>query len=185
MLGDFHVFIEGQFGAVEHVGTEEVGQALSAAAGGFGNQRTQEGVHLLGLAVVGVQGNLDGILLRHQVQVLGEGNRAERPVLDRLPGSKLAPARGDLDDAVALRLGKGAQGGVGGGHGRDVDGRVGKAVLLGVVQHFAVGFVICNGHGGSRLLGLSNSEILPRIPHTNKPISCPVKWTLGECLQLW
>ena len=75
-------------------------------------QRPKEAVDLFGVAVVGVQSDVDRALLGHDVGELGQRDRADHAVLDGRAGGELAAAGRDLDDAVGLGLGEPAQGGV-------------------------------------------------------------------------
>src|SRR5690606_23761475 len=59
---------------------------------------------------------------------------------------ELGTARGDLDDAVALRLGEAAQCRVQGLGRGDVDGRVGELLRLRPVEHLVVDLGGCDGH---------------------------------------
>ena len=76
--------------------------------------------------MVGVQRDGDRVLRGDDVRELGERDGAGHHVLAVLAAQELGTTGGDLDDAVALRLGEAAQRGVqrlGRGH---VDGRVGE-----------------------------------------------------------
>ena len=46
------------------------------------------------------------------MHVFGDGDRAERHVLDRAPRSERRPAGRDLNDSVGLALGQSAQDGI-------------------------------------------------------------------------
>jgi hypothetical protein len=118
-----------------------------ALAGGF-EQRLEEGVDLLRLAVVGVEGDQHVVFFREEVAGLGEDDGTEGGVLDGGAGGEFAAAGGDLDDAVGLGFGEGAQRAVDGGDRGDVDGGVGIAALLGGVQHGAVLRGSCDWHNG-------------------------------------
>ena len=80
-------------------------------------------------AVVGVQRDVDRVVLGDLVGVRGERDRAGDHVLDGRAGHVLGAAGGDLDDAVAAGLGEALQGGVQGLRRGDVDRRVGERAL--------------------------------------------------------
>jgi hypothetical protein len=67
------------------------GLTRGAAAAGLGEQRADELVDLVGLAVVGVDRDVDRVVRGDAVDVLREGDRADGHVLDELAGSELAP----------------------------------------------------------------------------------------------
>jgi hypothetical protein len=125
---------------------EQVRQAGRAAAPGLGEQRTHELVELVGGAVVGVQRDVDRIAGGDAMDVLRQGDRAERHVLDVLPGGELAAAGAHLQDAVALRLGEGGERGVDRAGRGDVDRRIRELVRPGVFEHAAVRGVVGDGH---------------------------------------
>ena len=62
-LRDGHVFLQGQNGGIEHVALEQIGQAGLAALGGLGDQRLEETLGSLGLAMVGMQADEDVVFL--------------------------------------------------------------------------------------------------------------------------
>ena len=81
-----------------------------------------EAVELVLRAVVGVQRDVDGVVLGDLVGVRREGEGAGDHVLDRRAGAVLGAARGDLDDAVGAGLGEALERGVQGRRRRHVDG---------------------------------------------------------------
>ncbi len=64
------------------------------------DQRQHEPVERILRAVVGVQRDRDGVVLRDLGHEGGEGERAGCAVLDRLAGEVVGAARRHLDDAV-------------------------------------------------------------------------------------
>ena len=89
-------------------------------------ERSDEAVHAVGGAVVGVQGDVDRILTADDAGEIGEGDRAQRHVLVRLPGGELAPAVADLQDPIRAGLAQALEGSHDRGRGGDVDGRAGR-----------------------------------------------------------
>ena len=71
-----------------------------------GEQRADEAVELVLGAVVGVQRDVDGVVLGHLVRVGRERERAGHHVLDRRAGEVLGAAGRHLHDAVAAGLGE-------------------------------------------------------------------------------
>ena len=69
-------------------------------------QRPHVGVELVLRAVVGVQRDGDRVLVGDDVRELGERDRAGHHVLDAKAGREFCPAGGELDDAVAARVGE-------------------------------------------------------------------------------
>ena len=132
--------------AVPHVRLEERVAARGHPLLGDLQQRADVAVELVLGAVVGVQRDRDRVLLGDDVRELGEGDRAGHHLLLVLAAQELRATRGDLDDAVALRLGEAAQRGVQRLGRRDVDGRVGELACLRPVQHLAVDLGGCDGH---------------------------------------
>ena len=125
-----------QLGAVEHVAVEQVALASLTARGLVAAmQRLEELLHVLWMAVVGVQGDEDVILRGQNVHGLGQHDGTQGHVFDRRAGGKLTTACADLDDAVRLALGECLQRAVDRGQGGHVDGRVGIAAFLSGVEH--------------------------------------------------
>ncbi len=153
LLRDRQVVGEGLGRAVPHVRLEQRVQALGDPLGGDREQRAHVGVQLVLGAVVGVQRDGDVVLGGHDVGELGERDRARHHVLVVLATQELRTTGGDLDDAVALRLGEAAQGRVQGLRRGDVDGRVGELARLGPVQHLVVDLGSCDGHANPLLSG--------------------------------
>ena len=79
--------------------------------------------------------------------------------LARHAGGELAASGGHLDDAVGLGLGEAAQRSVEGLAGRDVDGGVGEALVLGAVEHLAVDLWRCDGHTCSFVADPSSGDV--------------------------
>ncbi len=70
------------------------------------DQRPDVGVELVLRAVVGVQRDVDRVLRGDDVRELGQRDGAGHHVLDPGAGAELRTAGGELDDAVAARLGE-------------------------------------------------------------------------------
>lgn len=95
-----------------------------------GQQRQYEGIQLVLRAVVGVQGDVDPVVLG---DFPGEGHKAQGArghVLDRSAGEVGGATGGNLDDAVGLGFGKAADGRVQGLGAGDVDGGEGVSPCL-------------------------------------------------------
>ena len=117
------------------------GTAAPAAADPLGrgrDQRPHEAVELVLGAVVGVQRDVDRVVLGDLGGVRGERDRAADHVLDGRAGEVLGAAGGDLDDAVGPGVGEALQRGVQRLRRRDVDGREGERPGLGRVEHLGV-----------------------------------------------
>jgi hypothetical protein len=102
------------------------------------DQRAHVAVQLVLGAVVGVQGDGDRIPGGDHVSELSERLRPYDHVLDRLAGQVFRTAGGDLDDPVALGVSEALEGRVQRLARRDIDRRVGEALLLGPVEHLRV-----------------------------------------------
>jgi hypothetical protein len=76
------------------------------------DQRPHVAVQLVLGTVVGVQRDVDRVLVRHDVRELGQGDGSGDHVLDGGPGEELGSTGRDLDDPVAAGLRKAAEGGV-------------------------------------------------------------------------
>ena len=111
-----------------------------------GEQRADVLVQLVLRAVVGVQRDVDRVVLGDLGGELGQRDRAGDHVLDGRAGHVLGAAGGDLDDAVAAGLGEALQGRVEGLRGRHVDRRVGERAGLGAVEHLGVDLGRSDGH---------------------------------------
>src|SRR5208283_6168654 len=77
---------------------------------------------------------------------LGQRDRTGDHVLDPEAGGELRATGGELDDAVATRVGEALDGGVDGLRRGAVDGREGVRVFLGASQHLGVDLGGCEGH---------------------------------------
>ena len=77
---------------------------------------------------------------------LGQRHRAGDHVFDAEARSEFSSAGGELDDAVAARVGETFHGGVDGFRADAVDRRKGVLVLLGAPQHLGVDIWRCDGH---------------------------------------
>ena len=149
--GKLEVFSHGQRGGVQHVGVEEGGFTAFHAAAGFGDQGTQEGVHVFGLAVVRVQGYKHVVLFSQAARGFRQNNGAKGGTADGGAGGEFAAADGNLDDAVALGFGEGAEGAVDHFDRGHVDGRIGIAFLLGRFKHGNVLFWCGYWHNGDMI----------------------------------
>ena len=148
LAGDAEVLLQADRRAVPHVGLEQG----SLSAGDPLLADLDEGPHVfvelvLG-AVVGVQGDLDGVPGGHHVGVLGQRRGAHHHVGDLGARQVGGAARGDLNDAVAAGVGEALQRGVEGLRRADVDGRVGKGAGLRPIEHLRIGLRARNRHEG-------------------------------------
>ena len=147
LLGDLEVLVQLHRRAVPHVGLEQRVLPGVHALLADRDQRTDVGVELVLRAVVGVQRDVDRVLLGDDVRELGQGDGAGDHVLDRLARAELRAAGRDLDDAVALGLGEAAQRRVERLRGRAVDGRDRRRrCRLRPVQHLVVDLGGRDGH---------------------------------------
>jgi hypothetical protein len=149
LLGDLQVLVEGYGGAVPHVRLEQRLLAARHPLGRDRHQRPHEPVELVLGAVVGVQRDVDRVVLGHLGGVLRERDRAADHVLDRGPGEVLRTAGGDLDDAVGPGVGEALERGVQGLRGRHVDGRERERAGLRGVQHLGIDLGRGDGHQDS------------------------------------
>jgi len=155
--GEGEVLLEWQRRRVEHVALEERPRTGRPPGPGEGEERADVRVDLLRLAVVGVEGDVDGVPPGDDVGELGEGGGSRGHVLHPLPGEELRPPGRDLDDAVRSRLGETGEGGVECLRRRDVDGGVRVSPPPGGVEHLAV-LVGCGDRHG-----LSPRWIAPKL----------------------
>ena len=146
LLGDLEVLVEGHGRAVPHVRLEQRRLAAGDPLGGDVEQRADEAVELVLGAVVGVQRDVDRVVLRDLGGVGRERDGAGDHVLHRRAGQVLRAAGRDLDDAVGAGVGEALERGVEGLGGRHVDGRVGEGLLLRGVQHLCVHLGSGDGH---------------------------------------
>ena len=146
LLGDFQVLIDRDSGAVPHVGLEQRQLAAVYALLGEGDERAHVLIQNFLLAVVGVQRNVDAVVLccfvREGSECLCTGNL----VLHGQAGTELGTAGGELDDAVGLSLGEAAECCVDGFGGGAVDGRECEAALLGGIEHLVIDLRGCDWH---------------------------------------
>lgn len=149
--GDLHVLIKFHDRAIEHVRLEKRAFAFGDALAGGIEKRAEEGVNLLGVAVIGVEADEDVVFLSEGVDGFGEDDGTESGVIDGGAGSELATTGRDLDDTVGLCLSESFEGAAGGGEGSDVDGGVGISTLLGGIEHLLILFWCCNWHAGAEL----------------------------------
>ena len=146
LLGDVEVLLERHGRAVPHVRLEERKLARGDACQRDVDQRPHVAVELVLGAVVGVQRDLDVVLLRDDVGELRERDRARDHVLHGLAGGELRSTPRELDDAVALGLGEAADRGDDGLGRHAVDRGVGERAGLGAVEHLGVDLRGGDGH---------------------------------------
>ena len=120
-LADLHVVSERQFRTVEHVRLEEVAAAFRATLGSGFDQRLEETVDLLGLAVVGMQSDQDVVLRGQQVSSFSQHDAAMNGVLNRLTRSELTSTGRELNDAIGLLSRERVESGVDRANRGDVD----------------------------------------------------------------
>ncbi len=105
-VGDLHVFIEFDDGAVEHVGLEKRAFSICDALAGSVEERPEEGVDFGRVAVVGVKADEDVVFLSENVDGFGKDDGTEGRVVNCGAGSELAATSGNLDNAIGLGLGE-------------------------------------------------------------------------------
>ncbi len=145
-LGDLEVLVQRHGRAVPHVRLEERLLTLVHAFLRDGDQRADVGVQLVLRAVVGMQSHVVRVLGGHNMRELGQRHRSGDHLLDARARRELRTAGGELDDAVATRIGETFEGGVDGLRGRAVDGGVGESLILGAVEHLRVDLRGSNRH---------------------------------------
>jgi len=148
-VGDGQVLLHRNRGTVPHVRLEQWELTVLHAFLGDGQQRTDEAVQLVLGTVIGVEGDVDGIILRDLLGEGCEGRGTSNLVLDRRTREVLGTAGGNLDDAIGPGFGEALQSGIQRLGRADIDGRVGKLALLGPVDHLGIDLRGCNWHGAS------------------------------------
>ncbi len=103
-----------------------------------GDEWPDEPVDPLGWAMVGVEGDVDRVLVGHHVGELGEGSRAHGHVPVRLAGGELTRAVGELDDPVRPGCGEAFQCGHDRRRRSGVDGGQGVSAGTCGVEHLTV-----------------------------------------------
>ena len=99
-LGDFQVLVDRHCGTVPHVRLEERKLATIHALLGDSDQGADVLVKDFLLAVVGVQCNVDVVVLCSLMSESSEGAGASHLVLNGQAGTKFGTTSGELDDAV-------------------------------------------------------------------------------------
>ena len=150
-FGDFQVLIEFHDRAVEHVGVEKWAFACGDALARGIEQRAEEGIDFLRVAMVGVQANKDIVFFSEQVSGFGKHDGAESFVGNSGAGCEATATGGNLDDAIGACLGECLECTINGGQGGDVDGGICIATLLGGIEHGGVLFRCCYWHDAERL----------------------------------
>ena len=148
LVGDGEVLLHRHGGAVPHVGLEERVLAAVDALLGDGDQRADVAVQLVLGAVVGVQGDVDRVVLGHLVRVRGEGDGTGDLFLMVGPDAYSAPPVETWMMPSEPASAKPCRAGVQGLRRADVDGRVGEGALLGRVDHLGVDLGSGDGHAG-------------------------------------
>ena len=118
LAGDVEVLVDRHRRPVPHVRLEQRVLALGDPLLRDGQQRLDVAVQLVLRTVVGVQRDGDRVLVGDDVGELGQRDRAGHHVLDAEAGAEFGPAGGELDDAVAARIGEAFEGGVDGSPSR-------------------------------------------------------------------
>lgn len=154
--GKSHVLGKGKGGGIQHVGLEQGRTAQSDATARLVQNRTEEGLDMLGLAVVGVKSDEDVVLGGEAFNGFGQNNGSQSGIADGGTGGKLAASDGNLNDTVGLGFRKGTQGAVQDLDGRDVNRGKSISALLSGVQHGTVLSRCGNWHNG-RNYNLSTS----------------------------
>ena len=88
----------------------------------------------------------DRVLVGDDVGELGQRDSADHHVLDAEAGAEFGTAGGELDDAVAARIGEAFERSVEVSEPTAVDRREREGVLLGATQHLCVDLGSCDGH---------------------------------------
>ena len=149
--GKLEVFRHGKRGGVQHVGIEEGGFTAFHAAAGFGNQRTQESIHVFGLAVVRVKGYENVVLFSQTTRCFRQNNGAKGGIAYGAAGGEFAATDGNLNDTVAFGFGKSAESAVDDFDRGHVNGRIGVAFLFGRFKHGNVLFWCGYWHNGDMI----------------------------------
>ncbi len=144
--GDLHVLIEIDNRSVEHVGLEKRAFSFFLALAGSVEERSEEGVDFLGMAVVGVKSDEDIVFLSENVDGFSKHDGSEGRVVNCGAGSELAATGGNLDNAIGLGLGECLERTICGGERGDVNGWVCVTTLLGGIEHLTVLFWCRDGH---------------------------------------
>ncbi|MFT7173037.1 MAG: hypothetical protein ACI9NQ_001257 [Paracoccaceae bacterium] len=146
--GDLHVLIKFHDGAIEHVGLKKRAFTFGDTLAGGIEEGAEEGIDLVGVAVIGVEADEDVVFFGEGVDGFGEDDGTESGIIDRGAGSELAATGRDLNDAVGLGFSEGLEGTAGSGERRDVDGGVGVSTRLGGIEHLLILFWCCDWHVG-------------------------------------
>ena len=146
ILGDLEVLVDRHRGAVPHVRLEEGVLPGVDALLRHREERTHVGVQLVLGAMVGVQRDGDVVLRGDDVGELGERDGAGDHVLHTEAGRELRATGGELDDAVAARVGEALDGRVDGLGSHAVDGGKSELVFLGAAEHLGVHLGSCDRH---------------------------------------
>lgn len=135
VLGKREVFRQRELAGIQHVALEQRPLAGGKPLTRRVEQRPEERIHLVRLAVVGVQRDEHVVALRKPVDRLGQDDGTKRLVADRGAGGELPAAGGNLDDPVAVALRKRLERPVGGRQRGHVDRRIRVTTLLGGIKH--------------------------------------------------
>ena len=165
-LCDDQVLVDWNSGAVPHVGLEQRVLAAVDALLGDSQQRADVLIEYLLLAVVGVQRDIDAVVLRGLMSECGQCLSTLDLVLQCQAGTEGCAAGRELDDAVGLGLRKALQSCVNGLRRGAVDSWEREAILLRGIQHLVIDLRGCNWHEFPSLkVGLwSNTFQHPSMP---------------------
>ena len=128
------------------MGLEQWQLAAIDALLGNRNQWAHEVIEHFLLAVVGVQCDVDAVVLRCLMSKRSQRLCASDLVLYTQTGTEFSTTGGKLDDAVGFRFGEALQRCVDGLRGGAVDRGKRKAVFLGGVKHCVINFRSCDRH---------------------------------------
>ena len=103
------ILLHRQRRAVKHMGAEEISLAPGSSFSGLLDQRQHKAVHVLRVAMVGVQGHVDIVVLGNLVGICCKCCRTDGHGIYPLAGGKAAASGGDLDYAVRVGFLKGQQ----------------------------------------------------------------------------
>ena len=146
LLGDLKVVVDWDGGAVPHVGLEQWVLAAVDALLGDRDEWADVLVENLELAVVGVQRNVDVVVLSDLMCERSKRLGTSNLVLHGQARAELCAAGRELDDAVRLGFCETTNCGVDGLRRGAVDGRVCEPALLCSVEHLVVDLRGCNWH---------------------------------------
>ncbi len=146
---DVEVLFQRQRAAIEHVAGEQIRLAGRPSPLRFLHEWDDERVHLVCLAVIGVERDVNRVPVGDTVDVLRDRQGTEGHVLQAGSRYEGAAASRHLNDAVTSTVGESFQNGVRRARRCHVDGGVGESSPPRPIEHLAVGRVVGYRHGVS------------------------------------